>query len=193
MFTRNLILIPLIIINSALIVSCDKAKFDSILPKAPGTKPASLLPSLRTSSMRISSPNVADGVNPATVTISLRTENDQPIVGAELQLTVSGSDNVIVPCTTSNDEGKIQCWLYSSKAEEKIVRTIGAIELSQNVTFLPTPPIRSTFAIVSSGSFVTMPTGQRVITTLGTETNPRLSDSNGVVRVKTSILSSITE
>lgn len=179
---------------ATIIVGCNKAVFDPLLPTSPTAKINDATPSLKYSKLQVSSPNMADGVNPANVTIILKTENNEPIVGYKISIKVSGSQNTIVPCTETNEDGKSVCWIYSSKAEEKEVRTVGAIELVEDTTFLPPAPIRSTFAIVSSGSFITMPTGQRIISASGImESNIRLADSNGVIRVKTSILSSITE
>ncbi|MBL7544384.1 MAG: hypothetical protein JNL11_11255 [Bdellovibrionaceae bacterium] len=188
------LLLYIVHVIAAFTVGCGKSEFDPLLKTIPSLKPENNGPSLKTSSMDISSPNVADGINPAIVTLHLKTEDDKPVTGLQMGLQVSGSGNIIVPCTPSDNLGQSECQIYSFKAEIKKVSTVGTITMKEETIFQRPPVSKSTFGIVSSGHFETHSSGINIVSMSGiTESDTRLYDSSGALRVKTSIFNSIIE
>lgn len=93
-------------------------------------------PSLESSWMKVSWPNLADGLHPAVVTIVLKSKQGQPIIGASFSLAVSGSGNQVHPCTTTDVMGQSICKVYSTQAEGKRFKISGPIDLEEQSAFL---------------------------------------------------------
>ncbi len=181
---RNLVLI---FGSSLVLTACGQASFDPFRPMATDMSPS---PSM--SSMEISPDNIADGITPATVTIKIQTSNGQPLAGTKMNLEVTGSNNVIVPCTATDANGIARCRIYSTKSESKTARAVGPIHLTAETMFKAPRPSRSAVAFVSAGSVETLPTGQKIKVTAGImESDSATRDVNGTLRVHSSILGSI--
>jgi Bacterial Ig-like domain (group 1) len=171
-----------------LLAGCGRSSFLNGQPLAP----KNLTPSLKVSNVQISPYNVADGISAAEVTITLKNDQGDPIQGATTQLSVSGGDNVIVPCTASDANGISRCRVYSTRAEIKTFSFAGALLAAKDVEFLATRPQRAAFSFVGSASVQTLPGGQKIISSSGLVEGPiTMKDSNGVVRVYTSLYGAI--
>ena len=155
------------------------------------TSGKALLPSETMSKIEISKDNIADGITPAIVTITVHNSKGTPIEGVVMTLWVSGSDNVIIPCGTSDAQGVSRCKIYSTKAEHKMVRAMGttsSVVLALETDFKSPRPTMSSFAIVSAASIDNDTFTNRMITTLGmNESDAAQYDSNGVLRVHSTI------
>lgn len=149
-------------------------------------------PSLTWSSMTISPDSIADGITATEVTLIIKNAKGDPLVGISMDLTVSGSQNTIVPCSLSDINGASKCLVYSTVSENKLIQATGSLTFQQ-MTFFSQPTIsKSSFAIVSSGDNVLIPSGHRVISTVGILENPPvMNDSSGVMRAFSSILSTL--
>lgn len=170
-----------------LISACGRSSFN---PEMPGT--LSDDPSEVMSTLTVTDDNVADGMTPANVTLKVLTGKGHPVVGVRMELAVTGSENVIVPCTTTDENGTATCKIYSTKAEEKKISASGKFVLWGDTTFKAPQPMRSAFAFVSSGDVAVLPSRHKIIATSGiSETNTVLKDGQGTMRIQSSVLSSI--
>lgn len=169
---------------SLLLIGCGRSSFLNGQPAAP----KNTTPSLKVSDVQISQGNVADGVTPAEVTVTLKNDQGEPIVGAPMTLTVSGSDNVVVPCTNTDVHGIARCRVYSTKAETKTFTFNGSMFAVKDVDFFTQRPQRAAFSFVGSAAVDQLPSGHKIISSSGLVEGPvTMRDSNGVIRVYTSI------
>lgn len=167
------------------LTACGNASFD---PYVGGIEVASSA----MSSIAVSQNNIADGITPANVTVQLKTASGSAVANANLNLWVSGSNNVIVPCGKTDEKGMARCRFYTTTAESKTVRASGDVTLWADTNFMAPKPSRSAVAIVSSGAVITLPSGHKIISTTGiSETPARQRDSYQVVRLHSSIHGSI--
>lgn len=167
------------------LMACQNSSFD---PNMAGQLSESDEVSAEKSSMTVTSHNVADGITAAVVELKLRTKTDKPVVGLKLSLTASGRDNVIIPCTVSDANGMSWCRVLSTYAEVKELKTWGPISLMAQARFEEPRPLRSSFAVVSSGWQGRLPSGHRIISNVGViSDNTILRNSFGVKRAHTSI------
>ena len=94
--------ILMILSLGGMLIGCEKAQFSPLMASIPDANfvptPSIDDPSNNTSWMLVSHPNTANGVNPAIVTLTLKTESGAPILGAVMMLEVSGQDNVVQAC-----------------------------------------------------------------------------------------------
>lgn len=175
-------------------VACSRSSFDAGMATEPKTAvPDSTSISGSKSTISVSTDQVADGSSPAEVTLTLRTYGNEPVVGVQMGLEVSGSNNVIIPCSTSDDQGQSRCRIYSTTAETKTVKAVGEITLQANTRFTEAMASSSAFQIVSSsGDDEVQPSGPRLVATAGiVESDAQLRDQFGNVRVYSSILGSV--
>ncbi len=68
---------------------------------------------------------VADGVTPSTINIWLKNFKGEPLIDREVEIEVSGRGNTLIPCTKTDLNGRAQCWLVTTFAENKIVSLKG--------------------------------------------------------------------
>jgi hypothetical protein len=171
------------------LLSCTNSSFDAFMLPTPEVTDA---PSTEASDIEISGDNIADGITPARVTLTLRTAKRLPIVGMTPAIAVSGTQNIVVPCTTSDANGTSHCWLYTTRAELKTISIVGVVSMSKEVSFTQPVPLKSNFAFVSSASDVTAVSGHRIISTSGIiESDFVQKDSTGKIRLRSSVLSSV--
>ncbi len=164
-------------------VACSQSAFDNGIPKA------GMVPSATKSWMKVSAPNYADGSSPAEITIGVMNADGDPVPGVAMELSASGVNNTIIPCTTSDANGLSRCRLYSTRAEFKEVTALGLIKLKKDVEFEPLRPQMNSMAVVTSGDSVFLPGGQRVVSSSGiVEHDVMMMDAGGVRRVRTGIL-----
>lgn len=177
------------ILTSALILTaCDKAAFDPGTPRTP----AGNVPSAIYSKLRVSSPNWANGMTAADITIELVNDDGKPVVGVAVSLSVSGEENVVTPCPVSDSRGLIRCRLYSTRAEWKNILVKGGITLTKQTEFLGVAPFKSSFAVVSAGASARLPAGHKFVTSAGNlVTNQELRDAHGDLRAHATILGQI--
>ena len=174
----------LIAVLGLTIAACGRSSFLNGQP----TAPRSTTPSQKVSNVQISQNNVADGVTAAEVTVTLKNDQGEPIVNAPMILTVSGSDNVVVPCTNTDANGISRCRVYSTRAETKTFTFTGSMSIVKDVDFFTTRPQRAAFSFVGSAAVDVLPSGHKIISSSGLVEGPvTMRDSNGVVRVYTSI------
>lgn len=88
----------------------------------------------------------ADSVSVATITITVRNANNNPIQGVTpeaIELSVTGEENFLIPpMNTTNSQGRTEAYLSSYKAELKeILATVSGITIDDNayVTFYAGP------------------------------------------------------
>ena len=168
------------------LTACGKASFD---PYMSGLNDN---PSLANSKMVITANNVADGMTPAQVTLEIRSASDVPLEGVKMTLTVTGDNNVIVPCTVTDANGLSSCKVYSTKAEQKSITAWGAINLSEDTQFTRPRFSRSMLSFVGGASMQKLSSGHKIFTTTGVvETPAAQKDSNGVLRLYSSVLGSV--
>jgi hypothetical protein len=174
-------------------ISCTNSSFAPFVdPISPPDQAASELPSAEMTEITVTDGNVADGITPAQVSLRIRSANGNPIEGVTMSLWASGSDNVLVPCTASDSLGQSRCLLYTTKAEVKNLKLSGPISLASWVAFAAPKPLRSNFSFVSSAMDMKLPSGRRVISTSGIVEGPFVKkDSQGVIRLRSSVLSSV--
>ncbi len=105
---------------------------------------------------------VADGVQTAVITATLRDILNQPITGRNVQLVVSGSGNVIAPAVTAApDANGVAVFTLASTAVE--AKTIVVLDVEFNVTvpaadsvsFIPGPPDATTSQLTTSDATLT--------------------------------------
>ena len=122
--------------QSKLIIVCLSLLGCGIARNSISIKPAKDVPSAVMSSIIVTSNNIADGTTPAQVTLFIRTSSGKPAVGIPLILSVSGSENVVLPCGLTDRRGIAQCRFFSKKAESKMVVVKGGINLSAPTNFV---------------------------------------------------------
>jgi hypothetical protein len=99
----------------------------------------------------VTSPGVADGVTPVTVTITIRLDG-RAVPGYTPTYAVTGSGNTIGVCSVTNALGVSTCLLRSTVAETKTVSlTNPALAVTAIVVFNPAAPPVPGFAITSGG------------------------------------------
>jgi hypothetical protein len=130
----------------------------------------------------VSSPNVADGLTPALVTIRIQSFIGSKISGLKLKLMVIGEENTIVPCSPSDDRGFSTCKVYSTRSEQKIFKVFGPINLSKSVMFQPVRPYRSLIGITSSDGADTPSIEERARVSLALSEAPSLITQIGESR-----------
>ncbi|MEN0058045.1 MAG: Ig-like domain-containing protein [Bdellovibrio sp.] len=176
---------PLRLISSLFLLLLGACSQSEFLPIA--SKILSDEPDAARCNMDISTPNIADGITPTMVTLNIRDKRGNPLAGIKLTLNVSGSNNVIVPCSSSNEDGISHCKVLSTTAERKTFRTEGAVELTAQVLFQAPPPTRMLFSVVSSGSVQYTNDGHKIMVSNGViETPTEMKDNNGAVRLRSS-------
>ena len=86
---------------------------------------------------------VADGLTPATVTVTVVDAGGNPLVGQTVNLNVSGSASFLLDTTGTTDmNGQVVTTLTSTVAEPKIVTAlIGTTMLTGSVTFTAGAPV----------------------------------------------------
>ncbi len=85
-----------------------------------------------------STPTLADGIDSCGVTITLKDINNNPVSGELPTFSVTGSDNTVTDCTTTDTAGESTCSITSTKAEEKTVSLLTPVAVSGNaVDFNP--------------------------------------------------------
>src|ERR1043165_7391707 len=92
---------------------------------------------------------IADGQDQVQIRVLVRDTSGQPVTGAEVELSVSGSGNELAqPLTASNAEGLTTGTLTSTVAEVKTITATlaqGAIAVQATVRFSPGPATRLVF------------------------------------------------
>lgn len=85
---------------------------------------------------------VADGAATSTLTVTLHDANNNPIPGAAVSFSSSGTANAFSVTTGTTDaSGVLNTTLSSTKAEAKTVTaTVGSLSLTTSVTFTPGQP-----------------------------------------------------
>lgn len=136
--------------------------------------------------------SIADGMTPSIVTLYIMSNKQRGLSGRQFQLKVSGSGNVIMPCTLTDDQGVAKCKIYSTKAEVKRVTAWELIVLEGNVEFTTTGGKHNSAAIVPSGKYDIVSSKPRAVSSLGLiETPAQMRDGAGKVRVHSSLHGSI--
>jgi|GEM_PF-5108255 Bacterial Ig-like domain (group 1). len=168
------------------LTACGKASFDPFMSGLEDN------PSLEHSRMNVTANNVADGMTPAQVTLEIRSASDIPLAGVNMTLTVTGDNNVIVPCTTTDANGLSSCKIYSTKAEQKSITAWGSINLKSDTQFTRPRFSRTMLSFVGGASMQKLASGHKIFTTTGiVETPAAQKDSNGVLRLYSSVLGSV--
>jgi hypothetical protein len=111
----------------------------------------------------VTSPGVADGVTPVTVTITLRF-NGAPLAGLTPTYSVTGSGNILGACSVTNASGVSTCSLRSTGAGTKTVAlTNPPVNSTATVVFNPAAPPVAGFAITSGGGITRDPGGTSMV------------------------------
>ena len=146
------------------------------------------------STMSVNSPIVADGISEARVILKLMNKLGKPVVGIAPTITVSGRNNVIVPCCPSDKDGVSVCRFMSTSAEDKEFVINDKASLSSWVKFTPAAPTTSLFGFVSAGDVQRAPSGHKFVTAVGiAESSIEQRDSNGDIRLRNSHLGTIID
>jgi hypothetical protein len=105
---------------------------DSSLTVSPGTIPA-------------------DGTT-ATITVTLKDMNGNPVSGQAVTLTATGMNNTLTPSSGNTDaSGTFTATISSTKAEQKtITATVGSFMLNQMLTVTPGTPSASTSTVTAA-------------------------------------------
>jgi hypothetical protein len=93
----------------------------------------------------------ADGTTAATITVTVSDANNQPVVGAEVVLTASGSGNTLGQPGVTNGEGQAAVSFTATAAEVKhvVASLVGsALEAYVDVSFVTGEPLRLSFTVV---------------------------------------------
>jgi hypothetical protein len=144
------------------------------------------------SKVEISADNVADGITPAQISMWLRTAKGTPIVGAQSNITASGTGAVIVPCTISDHVGFTRCKLYSTSAGKMIISVSGPVTLNFEIDFAVPKKIQGSFGVVVGSSMAITNSGNKIIATSGIVEAPiNQKDTAGRDRLHSSLLSTI--
>lgn len=167
--------------------ACDKSSFRATRFDISTDGPSAVM-----SRLTVLPENVADGLTPAEIKIEIKNKTGVAISGAKMTLSVTGSQNVLVPCSVSDVTGTSHCRVYSTKAEQKWVTVTGKITLTQVTVFLQPKPNRNAFAFVSAGDVYKLPSGHKITATAGiNETPTKMKDSTGTVRLHSSVLGAV--
>lgn len=168
-----------------LVVGCGRSSFDFEVQK----ELEDLKPSLDKSWMTVTTPQPADGITPSLVTIKMVSASGKALAGVSMDLEVSGSDNVIVPCSLSDSAGLMSCRVYSTKAEMKSVKASGLISFESQTQFESVTPTLSVTGVSSMGSFQRTLGGYYVTVSAGQVESPfYVKDSMGTTRLRSSLL-----
>ena len=192
--TSKIMIISLVLV-SGFQVACSRSSFDAGLESSPRavTPDDDTIVDVTKSSMTVGGEQIADGATAAEITLILRNINNHSLVNIQMVLEVSGSQNVVIPCTASDAQGHSHCRVYSTRAEVKTVRAIATVTLQTTMTFVDPNPSSSAFQIVSSAgdSEVSM-SGPRLVATSGiVESDVQMRNAYGDVAVFSSILGSV--
>jgi hypothetical protein len=181
----------LVLLFSFSIAACSNSSFVPVIQPI-GDHEVSEVPSPEMTEISVTNDNVADGITPAQVNLRIRSAKGNPIQGITMSLWASGVENVLVPCTPSDQLGQSRCLLYTTRAEVKNLKLTGPMSMTSTVAFIAPRPLRSNFSFVSSAVDVRIPSGRRVIATSGIVEGPFVKkDNNGVIRLRSSVLSSV--
>jgi hypothetical protein len=124
------------------------------------------VPSAATSTVAASPTSIAVGTGTSTVTVTVRDANNNPVGGATVALSATGTGNTFTPASgASNTSGVFTATLQSSVAEAKTVSaTAGGTPITQtaSVTVTDQPPAGITHTLLTAG---TNPTNLSVYTT----------------------------
>lgn len=156
--------------------------------------PSEYLPSLEQSTLTVSSNNIADGTTATIVTATVKTTGGIAIPGVDLTLDVSGSNNTLENCTTTNSSGVSTCKVYTTKAETKTITvSYGSLSLSKDVTFTAagTQSGQSLFIVTSGGGQLTGSGVGAKVSLGGMPDEIILRDSSNTVRSRSSIHSAL--
>lgn len=146
------------------------------------------------STMTIDAPNIADGISVTNITLNLRDKKGQGMPGLTMTLTVSGSNNTIIPCTVSNASGRSECQIMTTTSEMKHIQVVGMPGMTASVWFSKPSPTMTLFSLVSAGAQQTAPSGHKFLVTTGNFlTPPILKDASGVPRTGTTHLSTMID
>lgn len=88
--------------------------------------------SAATSTISGSTPNLADGIDTATVTITLLDAFSNPISGTTPTFSSTGSNNTLNACSASNTSGVSTCTMSSITAEEKTLTLANPVVVTGN-------------------------------------------------------------
>lgn len=104
-----------------------------------------------------SGPVIADGASQSTVSITLLSANDIPIVGVTptFSATNTGSKNLYGPCSSTDSTGVSTCTLRSTAAEVKTLKILTPIIKSDETVTFTSPDIISSIAFTTSPSATT--------------------------------------
>lgn len=190
---KRFVTLAFVTILSCLELACSRAAFDAVVPeKAAEPQIDSSAVSLEDSTIYVAPDQIADGATPAEVQLTLRNRRREPLAGILMAIQVSGSGNVMNSCTTSDQNGRSRCRVFSTVAELKEIRAVGSVVLTAQAIFIAPAPTSSAFGIVSSSGSDTLPNTTRLVAMTGvSESNAALRDSYGYVRVFSSILGSV--
>lgn len=180
----NFIYTILFLVIVVICLGCSRSSFNSqkSLDSLDG------VPNEFNSSLEVTDNNVADGITAAVVTIKVMDVKKSPVSNMEVQISVSGSENVITPCPKSDSNGLSRCQIYSTRSEKKMVKLAGKLNFAVETMFSPPRAEKSGAAIVSAGISETVSSGHRMIVTAGVpETPAQLLDNSNVQRAQTSI------
>lgn len=99
---------------------------------------------------------IANGSDGTTLTVRVFDENEQPVAGAAVELTISGRDNVFAPVAPTDAAGETTTVLTTTAAERKDVSaTVGTeLEDSLAITFGAGPAHALDFRVQPALSFV---------------------------------------
>lgn len=180
----NGIYLSLLVVCAISVVGCSRSSFNVQKP----FDSLSGIPSEKTSTISVSENNVADGITAAVVSVNIKDVNGLPVKEFSIHFSVTGSQNVILPCSKTDASGVSRCLVYSTQSEMKLIKVVSPVSFTVETMFHPPRPDRSGASIVSAGSSETLISGHKIVTTAGiSESVNRLTDSSGVQRVQTSI------
>jgi hypothetical protein len=124
------------------------------------------VPSAATSTVAASPTSITVGTGTSTVTVTVRDANNNPVGGATVALSATGTGNTFTPQSgPANASGVFTATLQSSVAESKTVSaTAGGTPITQtaSVTVTDQPPAGITHTLLTAG---TNPTNLSVYTT----------------------------
>jgi hypothetical protein len=89
-------------------------------------------PSSLNSTIEVTDPNLANGTNAATVTISIRDAFNNPVQGVTPTYAVSGTSNNLSACSITNSSGLSTCGFTTTKAEAKTVSLVTPVSVTGN-------------------------------------------------------------
>lgn len=137
----------------------------------------------------VTSPGIADGITPVTITIVVRNKGVF-VVNYIPTYHVTGSGNTALPCTATNSSGVSICLLRSTVSETKTITLLNpAVNATETVVFNPFVPAESIRALSSGGGITT---GGTILShsTIGLPLTPILLESSlspGTTRVRTGV------